>query len=272
MKSSISDKEFELIRDYIKSRYGINLGEEKKSLIYSRLRSVLVEKGFEDFTEYYNYLIKDKTGQAAIVFIDRMTTNHTFFMREVEHFYYFRDTVLPYLKENVTNGDLRVWCAGCSSGEESYTLEMLMTDFFKGSNKGWNTELLATDISTTILSKAMRGIYTNQQIEPLDENWKKNYFKKYDDNNVIVDDMIKRNVTYRKFNLMETKFPFRKKFHVIFCRNVMIYFDNATREALVNRFYDCSEEGAYLFIGHSESLNNTNTKYKYVMPAVYRKM
>lgn len=193
-------------------------------------------------------------------------------MREVEHFYYFRDTVLPYIEDNISDGDLRIWCAGCSSGEESYTLQMFMTDYFKNKNKEWNTELLATDISTSILKKAVTGIYTKEQIKPLDQNWQKFYFKKYDDKRVIVSDEIKKKVTYRKFNLMEKNFPFKKKFHVIFCRNVMIYFDNKTRDALVKRFYDASAKGAYLFIGHSESLNNTDTQYKYIMPAVYRKV
>ncbi len=272
MENFISDGEFKLIKTYIKEKYGINLGDEKKSLIYSRLRSVLVEKGFHNFTEYYDYLISDTTGQAAIVFIDKMTTNHTFFMREVEHFYYFRDVVLPYIKKTVKNGDIRIWCAGCSSGEESYTLQMFMSDFFRGEGGKWDTELLATDISTSVLTKAMRGVYTNEQIQPLDELWKKNYFRRYDDTSVVVSDEIKNKITYRKFNLMETRFPFKKKFHAIFCRNVMIYFDNKTRDELVNRFYEASETGAYLFIGHSESLNNTGSKYQYVQPAVYRKM
>ena len=149
---------------------------------------------------------------------------------------------------------------------------MFMNDFFRGEGGKWDTELLATDISTTVLTKAMRGVYTSDQIKPLDELWKKNYLKKYDDGNVIVRDEIKKKITYRKFNLMENRFPFKKKFHVIFCRNVMIYFDNETRDALVNRFYEASEDGAYLFIGHSESLNNTGTRYQYLQPAVYRKI
>ncbi len=268
----VTAKEFELIRGYIKSQYGIHLGDEKKSLIYSRLRSVLQEKGFDNFTQYYEYLVSDKTGQASIVFIDKMTTNHTFFMREVEHFYYFKDTVLPYIEENVRDGDLRIWCAGCSSGEESYTLQMFMQDYFRNSRKKWNTDLLATDVSTSVLEKATKGIYTNEQVKPLPDMWKKQYFKQYDDNNMTVVDSIKEKIIYRKFNLMESVFPFRKKFHVIFCRNVMIYFDNRTRDELVRKFYDASDYGAYLFIGHSESLNNSDTKYQYIMPAVYRKV
>lgn len=268
--NDITNQEFEQIRGYIKQHYGISLGNEKKSLIYSRLRSVLQERGFENFTQYYDYLISDKTGQASMIFIDKMTTNHTFFMREVEHFYYFRDTVLPYLEKNVKNKDLRIWCAGCSSGEESYTLQMLIQDHFKES--AWDTDLLATDISISVLEKAIQGIYSNEQLKPIPEWWKKQYFKKYDNDNMIVTDSIKKKIIYRKFNLMEDNFPFKKKFNVIFCRNVMIYFDNKTREELVQKFYNASDNGAYLFIGHSESLNNTNTKYKYIMPAVYRKV
>jgi chemotaxis protein methyltransferase CheR len=171
----------------------------------------------------------------------------------------------------VTDGDLRIWCAGCSSGEEAYTLEIIMHEYFAQKSGKWDTELLATDISTVVLDKAVFGVYSNEQIAPLSEDWKRNYFKKYDENNVVVTDEIKRKITYRRFNLMENKFSFKKKFNVIFCRNVMIYFDAPTREKLINNFYDASAHGAYLFIGHSESLNSINTKYKYVMPALYRK-
>ncbi len=268
----ITDKEFAQIRDYIKDNYGIKLGDEKKSLVYSRLRTILTELGFEDFSQYFSYLIADKSGEATMRFIDRITTNHTFFMREVDHFYYFRDTVLPYLEETIKDHDLRVWCAGCSSGEESYTLQIMMYDYFKDKPGNWNTELLATDISTTVLTKATKGIYSNDQIKPLAPEWKNKYFQKYDADNMIVTDEIKKRITYRKFNLMDDRFPFKKKFHVIFCRNVMIYFDNETRDKLVSKYYDAMDMGGYLFIGHSESLNHTSTKFKYLMPALYRKL
>ena len=234
-------------------------------------RNVLTDLNIDDFTQYYDYLINDKSGRASITFIDKMTTNHTYFMREVDHFYYFRDTVLPYLEKNIKDRDLRIWCAGCSSGEESCTLEILLDEYFS-EKQGWNTELLATDVSTNVLKKASLGIYSKEQIKPLDDNWKNLYFEDVDDKNVKICKKIKSKITYRKFNLMENHFPFRKKFHVIFCRNVMIYFDNETRTKLINKFYDASAEGAYLFIGHSETLNNTDTEYKYVLPAVYRKL
>jgi len=192
-------------------------------------------------------------------------------MREVDHFYYFRDTVLPYIKNTFgKEKDLRLWCAGCSSGEESYTLQMLVQDFFK-LDQGWNTDILATDISTTVLDKAVNGIYLKENIKTLPENWQREYFKSIDAEHSSVSDAIKQRIIYRKFNLMDEKFHFKKKFQVIFCRNVMIYFDASTRDNLVSKFYDLTEPGGYLFIGHSESLNHTDTKYKYLMPATYRK-
>lgn len=266
----ITNLEFCLIRDYIRDNYGISLGDEKKSLIYSRLNTVLKKHNFSDFSQYYDYLVSDKTGKAASTFIDKMTTNHTYFMREAEHFDYFKRTVLPYLEKTVKDRDLRVWCAGCSSGEEAYAIEMLLMDYFKD-KPGWDTELLATDISSTVLEKAAKGIYSEEQIAPVDPLWKGLYFKRYDKNNFIVTDEIKNKITFRRHNLMEAGYRFKKKFHCIFCRNVMIYFDNEIRTELASKFYYVSEKGAYLFIGLSESLNNIKVDYSYVHPAVYRK-
>ncbi len=270
--NDITDKEFIQIRDYINDNFGISLGIEKKSLVYSRLRSTIQELGLSDFTQYFKYLTEDKSGEAVVKFIDKITTNHTYFMRETDHFDYLRDTVLPYIQKTYdTQKDLRLWCAGCSSGEEAYTLQMIVNDHFKNITPKWDTQILATDISTQVLDKAVAGIYSNDSVGTLPDKWRKEYFKSYDGTSSIVCDDIKKNVTYRKFNFMEERFPFKRKFQVIFCRNVMIYFDNQTRDALVKRFYDCMEPGGYFFIGHSESLNHTSTEFKYVKPALYRK-
>ena len=265
----ITDKEFMDLRNYIKANFGINLGMEKKSFIYSRLRTILVEKGFQNFTDYYNYLLSDKSGLALVSFIDKITTNHTFFMRETDHFNYLRETVLPMLEEKYhKEKDLRLWCAGCSSGEEAYTLKILVEEHFK--DKGWNTDILATDISSTVLSKAYAGKYPAEAAETLPPSWLSTYFSKTGDT-YTAKDILKKGIIFRKFNLMNPTFNFKKKFQVIFCRNVMIYFDLQTRLDLVDRFYSISEPDAHLFIGHSESLSNTKTKYKYIMPAVYKK-
>ncbi len=268
---NITEKEFSKLAEFIKSNYGINLKEEKKALVMGRLYNVLIQRGFKSFSDYYDYVVADKTGAAVTVLIDKITTNHTFFMREADHFYYFKSTVLPYLIETVKDRDLRIWSAGCSTGEEPYTLAMMLDEFLGKEKTQWDSKVLATDISTNVLDTAKKGIYDNEEIATLPPQWRLNYFKKYDKERSILVDKIRDEVIYRKFNLMEPVFPFKRKFHVIFCRNVMIYFDNKTRDELVNKYYKHLEPGGYLFIGHSESLNRETTRLKYIMPAMYRK-
>lgn len=269
---TITDKEFHQIAAYIKMNYGINLKAEKQMLVTGRLQNVLIENGITNFTDYYKYIQSDKTGKAVKTLVERITTNHTFFMREADHFYYFRDFVLPYLSRTVREKDLRIWSAGCSSGEEPYTLAMLIDDFLGNEKKLWDAQILATDISSKVLSKAMRGVYPHEAIANLPSNWKLQHFHKVEGDQYTLNDKIKKEVVFRIFNLMDETFPFRKKFHVIFCRNVMIYFDEKTKMELVNKFYDHMEPGGFLFIGHSESLVRGETKFRYVMPAVYRKL
>lgn len=267
----ITESEFIKLTSFIKSNYGIHLKAEKQALVTGRLQKVLETEGFDNFTDYYNFIMADKSGAAVVMLLNKITTNHTFFMREANHFYYFRDTVLPYLAGSVKNKDLRIWCAACSSGEESYTLAMLLDEFFASEKFLWDCKVLATDISERVLDTAKEGKYSSTAIAPLPLNWKLNYFKNLGDGQSVIADKIKNEVIYRKFNLMEPVFPFKKKLHTIFCRNVMIYFDNATKDQLINKFYDNLEYGGYLFIGHSESLNREKTKFKYIMPSVYRK-
>ncbi|MDR1913568.1 MAG: protein-glutamate O-methyltransferase CheR [Clostridiales bacterium] len=269
---NITDSEFERIRVYVKENFGISLSSEKKSLIYSRLHNVIRERDFESFTEYFDYLMRDRTGEAVSEFIDKVTTNHTYFMREADHFDYFRETVLPYIVQKYKGTkELRLWCAGCSSGEESYTLQMIINDYFRLKSETWSTNQMATDISSQILSKAKEGVYEEQKLNVLPKHWLKEYFVKDSPGNLRVSDTIKSQINYQKYNLMDPKVPFYRLMQIIFCRNVMIYFDPATRERLVSKFYNSTEPGGYLFIGHSESLNHINTQYKYIKPAVYRK-
>jgi chemotaxis protein methyltransferase CheR len=266
----ITKKEFSQLAGYIKANCGINLKEEKQALVIGRLHNVLLQNNFNNFSDYYNYVVSDKTGDAVVTLLNRITTNHTFFMREADHFFYFRDKVLPYLKGSAKENDLRIWSAGCSTGEEPYTLAMIIDEFFGKEKMWWDTKILATDISAKALETAIRGIYGADRIAPLPPKWKTNYFKRHD-GYYIIDEKIRNEVIFRKLNLMDKRFPFKQKFHVIFCRNVMIYFDTHTKTELANKFYDLTEHGGFLFIGHSESLNRGETRYKYVMPAVYRK-
>ena len=268
---TITQKEFRQLADYIKLNYGIRLKKEKKTLVIGRLHNVLQQAGFNNFTDYYKYVVSDKSGVAVATLVDKITTNHTFFMREPDSFYYFRDNVLPLLANRVKDKDLRTWCAACSTGEESYTLAMILDEFFGKEKVSWDTKVLATDISQNVLNVAKAAVYSNDRIAPLPKRWKINYFMKYDSQSYVLTDKIRNEVIYRRFNLMDTVFPFKKKFHTIFCRNVMIYFDNKTKDELLNKFYNHMEYGGYLFVGHSESLNRETTGFRYIMPSVYRK-
>lgn len=268
---SITDQEFKHLTEYIKENYGIYLKKEKQALLVGRLSNVLIDKDFKSFNDYFNYVKADRTGEAIITLIDKITTNHTYFMREVEHFYYFKEKILPYLISASKEKDLRIWSAGCSSGQEPYTLAMIIDEYLGEDKKWWDTKILATDISSKVLDLALKGVYENEGTATLPLSWKQKYFEKLNDDKSVLVNKIRNEVIYRKFNLMDAVFPFKKKFQVIFCRNVMIYFDKETKRKLVNKFYDFTEPGGYLFIGHSESLDRNETEYKYIMPAVYRK-
>ncbi|AKN31866.1 chemotaxis protein CheR [Clostridium carboxidivorans P7] len=266
----IKQDEFKELTDYLKSNYGINL-TKKKILIEGRLNNILIEKGFKNFRDYLNFLFNDMSKNELTLLINKLTTNHTFFMREAAHFQYFKNEVLPYLESKVKDRDLRIWSAGCSSGEEPYTLAMILQDYFQGNKAAWDKKVLATDISVNVIHTGERGIYSKESIENIPASWKLNYFNKIDNDNYQVSDKLRKEVIFRIFNLMDEVFPFKKKFHVIFCRNVMIYFDAKTKMELVNKFYKMTEPGGYIFIGHSESISRDETDYRYIMPGVYRK-
>ncbi|MNB73442.1 Chemotaxis protein methyltransferase Cher2 [compost metagenome] len=270
----MTDLEFTQLAELIKRRAGIHLKAEKRALLAGRLQKLVQDKGLASFSEYYNLLQgRNHTSAAELTqLVDRISTNHTFFMREQGHFTYFRQQVLPELLQQQGERDLRIWSAGCSSGEEPYTLAMLIDEAFSGDGRrGWDTQLLATDISNSALEAARRGRYSAEALGALPERWARRYFEPEEKGYYTVKPAIRSQVLFRRFNLMDEKFPFTRRFHAIFCRNVMIYFDQATRIRLVHKFYEMTEPGGYLFIGHSESLDRERTAYRYVMPAVYRK-
>lgn len=268
---NITEQEFIQFTNYIKTNFGISLTRKKNTFLTSRLGSILEKSKFKTFTEYFDYITNDATGESIIEMLNKITTNYTYFCREEKHFDYLREQVLPYIKEKEKNTrDLRIWSAGCSSGEEPYAIQMILKDFFSNQQHLWDTKLLATDISTKVLLKAKNGIYPSDSLEKVPKHWKKKYFQPYDEENVVARDNIKNEIIFKRFNLMND-FPFKKKFHVIFCRNVMIYFDHQTKIDLINKFYKFTEPGGFLFIGHSESIERSSSEYKYIQPAIYRK-
>lgn len=267
----ITDAEFRAIRDLVYQRFGITLSDQKKNLVVGRLQKICRERHHTNFKQYYDTLVADKTDRLITELANQITTNHTFFFREPEHFDFFRSTILPdAMKRHQSDKDIRIWCAAASSGEEPYTILISMMEHFGHDYKNWNAGLLATDISEKALVAAKRGVYEPHRLQGVPEPIIKKYFRKVGEN-YEVSEALKKEVTIRKFNLMNKTLPFKKHFDCIWCRNVMIYFDNPTKIELVNRMYKQVVKGGYLLIGHSETLGRDQTPWVYVKPAVYQK-
>jgi len=264
----IKQEDFVRLTRFVQDNYGINL-THKKNLIEGRLGKTIIDMGFSNFTQYVDYLLKMKKPDDLDHLINRLTTNHTYFMREHSHFDFFQSVILPDLENRVKSRVIGIWSAGCSSGEEPYTLSILLKEYFGQKTPAWDTRVLATDISKRVLTKAMQGTYDEESLKKIPEPWKKRYFTK-SENEYTVTKALKDNVIFREFNLMDP-IQFKIPFDIIFCRNVMIYFDQPTKDALVQRFYNALKPGGYLLIGHSETINKENSRFQYIMPATYKK-
>lgn len=267
----MTDLEFRRISMYLKDRYGIDM-THKKEIMDGRLSNMIRIRGFDNYDAYMNALMQDPSGEMEKELVNLLSTNHTYFMREFEHFEYMKKVVLPYLRKKEENiQDLRIWCGAASSGEEPYTLAMLLVDFFGLEHDKWDTTVLATDISTEVLQTAVRGVYKKEQIAELPDNWKRRFFRSVGEGEYFaITDELKNEVLFRQFNLMDD-FPFRKKLHVIFLRNVMIYFDRPTKQNLIKKLYDVLEPGGYLFVGRTETIEKGNVPFELVEPSIFRK-
>lgn len=265
----MSEAEFRAIRDFVEERSGIHLTERKRMLVTNRLRSHLWELGLTSFAEYMQRLKDDLSGDMLGHFLNRITTNHTYFYREPAHFELFRDRVLPDWIPKIPDRDLRIWCAACSSGEEAWTLLFLIHEALGNAYFSWKAGILATDLSTKVLKVAMQGNYPEESCNSLPAQLRQKYFIRGSPGEVTVRQEYRRDAIFRRLNLM-AEFPFRKPFHTIFCRNVMIYFDASTRKNLIRKFQHFLMPGGYLFIGHSESLGKVDG-FRHIAPSVYQK-
>ncbi len=268
----LSDREFRLIADLISNKFGIHLESNKKSLVVSRLKNMITARGLGSFREYYDFVQADYTGIELLALIDKISTNHSFFFREVEHFNFLKK-VLPQLLmlESVrSTGKLTIWSAGCAAGEEPYTIAMVLSELKETVLKGVEVKILATDISLSVLGGAEKGIYPSEKLKLVPKHFLTKYFEKMEGNNYRIYESLKSMILYKRLNLMHDTFPFKGKFDIIFCRNVMIYFTGETREALVDRFTSYLNRGGYLFVGHSETLGRNHPRLRYIEPAVYR--
>lgn len=270
MIMKIGEQDFRRLKDYMLKNYGLNF-ENKITLIEGRLSNIISKMGFKDFHEYVESIIREPTEEQISTLISKLTTNYTLFMREPRHYEFLTNVVLPEMSKKVKHGELRVWSAGCSSGEEPYTMGITLKKYLESQNAKWNPRILATDISDNVLKQARNGIYTQMQVKELDAATKNKYFTKFEDNTYQVSDELKRMTRFEKFNLMNTFTNYHHKYHIIFCRNVMIYFKNETKQELASKFFDQLEPGGYFFVGLSETLHNIETRFEFLKPAVYRK-
>jgi len=268
LTAELTESQFQRICGLVYNTSGINLKKGKEALVRARLMKRLRALGSRNVCEYLNLIESDSGAGELDSLIDAMTTNKTGFFREIEHFHYLRDTILPGL-----NGQrLRFWSAACSSGEEPYSLAMLLRENLLNIADR-DVLILATDISRQMLEKARRGVYSQQAI--LSEAAKKyrKYFTKLrndDDHHCQVVQEVRDLVRLAWLNLLE-RWPMKGPFNVIFCRNAMIYFDRPTRQRLIDRFWELIAPGGYLFVGHSEGLSGLKHRFEYVKPAIYRK-
>ena len=265
----MTDNEFTQLSTFVKSRYGIDL-TQKRTLIQGRLTHDLRSRGINSFQEYFKLLNNDPSGTEITNLLNRLTTNLSYFLRENEHFDFMTKVMLPHWEQTVRDHDLRIWSAGCSAGQEAYTAQMVMHDYFGARKNVWDTTILATDISAKAMNKAKSGIYTFDELKDIPAEWKSKYFQKAGADSLQVCDKIRKEVVFRTLNLMDD-FHFKRQFHLIFCRNVMIYFDTQTKKELVKKFYEWTAPGGYFFISHSESLNSLGSQFKYIHPATYQK-
>lgn len=266
----ITDNEFNRIVRYMSTNFGIDLSQ-KRVLVGGRLENYLARNGYSNYDEFMRKVEGNPNGSEATDLINALTTNHTYFMRESAHFDFMRQVALPWAKKYAGNSkDLRVWCGASSTGEEPYTLGMIIMDYFGFEQREWDTRVLATDISTRVLEHASKGVYLGEDIAPLPENWKRRFFKRINDEEYKVKEELRKELIFRQFNLMN-KFPFKRKFHIVFLRNVMIYFPDDVKYELVNKVYEFMEPGGYFFIGTTESLDRNKVKFNYVQPSIYRK-
>ncbi|MCM0081353.1 protein-glutamate O-methyltransferase [Geomonas sp. Red32] len=273
--ATLSTKDFNRLSRFIYDTCGIKMPEVKRTMLEARLQKRLRALGMHHFGDYCEYLFDPRGMEQELVhMLDMVTTNKTDFFREPDHFDYLTQTVLPDWCHRHPTGTLSIWSAGCSSGEEPYTLSMVLTEFAER-NPGFDFKILATDISTRVLDKAKAAIYQESQAEPIPMFLKKKYLLRSKDHSsglVRIVPELREKVRFQRLNFMDDDFGLREQMDIIFCRNVIIYFDRPTQERLLQRFHRQMKPGGFIFMGHSETLSGLDVALASVFPTVYRKM
>jgi chemotaxis protein methyltransferase CheR len=268
---TLSVEEFERIRTLVYDRFGIHLADGKRLLVQGRLNKELRAQGYTSFADYADDLERSASSEQLLALADRISTNHSFFFREMDHFDYLLSDLIPALEEEGHSlRDLRFWSAGASEGQEPYSLAMALHAHYGDKAFGAEPSILATDISVSALELASRGVYPAGLLERVPQRYR-SYFSRLDQERVRVEDGVKRAVLFKRLNLNQPAFPFRARFHVILCRNVMIYLDQEAKQALVSRFAEHLHPGGFLLVGHSESLGRVVPGFRYLRQTVYQR-
>lgn len=274
-EDDLTEDIFKKICKYVYEHARISLGQNKKELVRARLGKMIRLRKMSGYREYYKWMEADTTGEAFREVMNAISTNLTSFFRENDHFKFMTNTLLPQVEARGAKSGgkirLRGWSAGSSTGEEVYTMSMVISEYVQR-KEDWDIKLLATDIDTEVVATGQRGIYAKDRVKGIPLQ----LVKKYLDDTVDakgrpayqMKEQLRRMIAFRHLNLF-SDWPFRNKFSFIFCRNVMIYFDRPTQEKLINNYYNQLESGGYLCIGHSESLSGVSHKFEYVKPTIY---
>jgi chemotaxis protein methyltransferase CheR len=266
-RQALSDQDFEAIRRLAYAKFGLDLRKGKEELVAARLSKKLREYGMESFRQYYRHVLDDATGEALVGLIDALTTNHTSFLREPAHFDFLRLQIVPALG---TRGRVEIWSAACSSGEEPYSIACSLLD------AGVDPSLVriwATDISTRVLKTAREAVYPAERFQGVPKEWMQKYLMRGTgkwEGWLRIRREVRSLVEFQRVNLIEP-LAMGFTFPVIFCRNVMIYFDKPTQEEVIRRLSSRLEPGGWLLVGHAESLAGVNHTLRYIRPAVYQK-
>lgn len=269
-KDFLSDQAFKRLSDIIRTYSGISLNSAKKELVKNRLRKRLKALEINSFLDYCNLLDSRNGANEIPHLIDAISTNVTSFFRERPHYRFLYEHALPIVRDTLTkkDGEIKIWSAACSSGEEPYSISMVAEAFFE--LKMHNIKILATDICSRALKVAETGIYSEKKIKSIPKYfWR--YFKPHTNGYLKIDSRISEKVHFKRFNLIKDIYPFSNKFDIIFCRNVLIYFDYLTQRKLIDKLKKFLKPGGYLFLGHAESLYNKSKDSEYVAPSIYRK-
>lgn len=268
--------EFNKLSVFILNNYGIKLPIAKKTMLEGRLQKRLRALNLSSFKEYCDYVFSIEGQQMELVhMIDVVTTNKTDFFREAVHFDFLSNTVLPkYCNNDISSKHFKVWSAGCSTGEEPYTLAMVMSEFSEN-NSGFDFDIFATDISSKALHAATTAVYTTEKAAPIPFMLKKKYLLKSKDDQkktVRIIPELRSKVNFKRFNFLEDNFAFAENFNAVFCRNVLIYFDRPTQEKVILKLCSKLETGGYLFLGHSESISNMHVPLTQIQPTTFKKI